>query len=176
MDRLGSTVVCQRLPALGLRRPVSGFSGRASARTRPANPGQQRQGGLPAQLMPRHVVARAADLPPGTRKLVSIAGRDIVILNIKGELFALSDKCPHKGGSLSRGKLTGLVVSREPGRYQYSRAGDVRSGRSWCDPNRLRLLNYAVSVEPGAKLVAGPYVAETFQVAVEDAYIVVETK
>jgi nitrite reductase/ring-hydroxylating ferredoxin subunit len=138
--------------------------------------------------MPRHVVARAADLPPGTRKLVTIAGRDIVVLNIKGELFALSDKCPHKGGSLSRGKLTGLVVSRQPGSYEYSRAGevlrcpwhgwefDVRSGRSWCDPNRLRLLNYAVSVEPGAKLVAGPYVAETFQVAVEDAYIVVETK
>ena len=138
--------------------------------------------------MPRHVVARAAELPPGTRKLVSIAGRDIVVLNIKGELFALSDKCPHKGGSLSRGKLTGLVVSRQPGSYEYSRAGemlrcpwhgwefDVRSGRSWCDPSRLRLINYAVSVEPGAKLVAGPYVAETFQVALEADYIVVETK
>jgi len=138
--------------------------------------------------MPRHVVARAAELPPGTRKLVSIAGRDIVVFNIKGELFALSDKCPHKGGSLSRGKLTGLVVSRQPGSYAYSRAGemlrcpwhgwefDVRSGRSWCDPSRLRLINYAVSVEPGAKLVAGPYVAETFQVVLEDDYIVVETK
>ena len=30
--------------------------------------------------------------------------------------------------------------------------------------------------KPGAKVVAGPYVAETFPVAVEDAYIVVETK
>jgi hypothetical protein len=37
-------------------------------------------------------------------------------------------------------------------------------------------MNYAVSVEPGAKVVAGPYVAETFPVAVEDAYVVVETK
>jgi nitrite reductase/ring-hydroxylating ferredoxin subunit len=138
--------------------------------------------------MPRHVVARAEELPPGSRKLVHVAGRDIVILNIKGELFALSDKCPHKGGSLARGKLTGLVVSAEPGTYQYSRAGemlrcpwhgwefDVRTGRSWCDPNRLRLMNYKVSVEPGAAVVAGPYVAETFAVAVEDAYIVVETK
>ena len=36
--------------------------------------------------------------------------------------------------------------------------------------------NYAVSVEPGAKLVEGPYVAETFPVAVEDDYVVVETK
>ena len=102
--------------------------------------------------MPRHVVAKAEDIPPGTRKLVHVAGRDIVILNVRGELFALSDKCPHKGGSLSRGKLTGLVVSDEPGTYEYSRAGeilrcpwhgwefDVRTGRSWCDPARLRLM------------------------------------
>ena len=37
-------------------------------------------------------------------------------------------------------------------------------------------MNYAVSVEPGAKVVEGPYVAETFAVRVEDDYIVVETK
>jgi nitrite reductase/ring-hydroxylating ferredoxin subunit len=138
--------------------------------------------------MPRHVVAKAAEIPPGSRKLVEIGGRAIVVLNVKGELFALSDKCPHKGGSLSRGKLTGVVTSSEPGSYDYSRPGeilrcpwhgwefDVRTGRSWCDPKRLRLMNYAVTVEPGAKLVEGPYVAETFPVAVEDDYVVVETK
>jgi 3-phenylpropionate/trans-cinnamate dioxygenase ferredoxin subunit len=34
--------------------------------------------------------------------------------------------------------------------------------------------NYPVSVEPGARLVEGPYVAETFRVSVEASYIVVE--
>jgi nitrite reductase/ring-hydroxylating ferredoxin subunit len=138
--------------------------------------------------MPRHVVARAADLPPGAHKLVKAGTRDIVVVNVKGELFALSDKCPHKGGSLSRGRLTGVVSSSAPGTYEYARPGeiircpwhgwefDVRTGRSWCDPQRMRLMNYAVTVEPGAKLVEGPYVAETFRVAVEDDYVVVETK
>jgi nitrite reductase/ring-hydroxylating ferredoxin subunit len=138
--------------------------------------------------MTRHIVAKAAELPPGSRKLVHLGTRDIVLLNIKGELFALSDKCPHKGGSLSLGKLTGVVSSTEPGTYDYSRPGeilrcpwhgwefDVRTGQSWCDPQRMRLVNYAVSVEPGAKLVEGPYVAETFAVSVEDDYVVVETK
>jgi len=138
--------------------------------------------------MHRHVVARAAEIPAGSRKLVKVGGRDIVIFNINGELFALSDTCPHKGGSLSRGKLAGAVTSSVPGTYQYSRPGeiircpwhawefDVRTGRSWCDPQRVRLMNYAVSVETGAKLVEGPYTAETFAVAVEDAYVVVETK
>jgi 3-phenylpropionate/trans-cinnamate dioxygenase ferredoxin subunit len=84
--------------------------------------------------------------------------------------------------------LTGLVESSAPGTYRYSRPGeiircpwhnwefDVRTGRSWCDPKRLRLMNYAVSVEAGATLVQGPYTAETFAVTVEGSYVVVETK
>ncbi len=51
---------------------------------------------------------------------------------------------------------------------------DIRTGRSWCDPRRLRLMQYAVKVEPGATLAEGPYVAETFKVAVEDEYVVIE--
>jgi 3-phenylpropionate/trans-cinnamate dioxygenase ferredoxin subunit len=138
--------------------------------------------------MARHVVAKSAELPPGTRRRVEIEGRQVLVLNINGELFALSDKCPHKGGSLTGGILTGLVESSEPGEYRYSRPGemlrcpwhqwefDVRTGRSWCDPRRMRLMNFNVSVESGAKLVEGPYVAETFPVTVEDDYIVVEVK
>lgn len=136
--------------------------------------------------MTRHVVARAADLPPGTRKKVSIESRDIVVLNIKGELFALSDKCPHKGASLCGGLLTGLVKSDGPGDYKYERAGeilrcpwhqwefDVRTGRSYCDPRRLRLMQFPVAVEAGASVVEGPYKAETFNVSIEDEYIVLD--
>jgi len=136
--------------------------------------------------MARHVVARVADVPPGSRKLVTVDGRGVVVFNLKGEFFALSDQCPHKGGHLSKGKLTGLVESSEPGSYRYSRQGeivrcpwhgwefDIRTGRSWCDPRRMRLMQYAVSVAPGTTLVEGPYVAETFKVAVEDEYIVID--
>jgi 3-phenylpropionate/trans-cinnamate dioxygenase ferredoxin subunit len=134
----------------------------------------------------RHVVSRAADLPPGTRKRVSIENRDILVLNIKGELFALSDKCPHKGASLCGGLLTGLVRSSTPGEYQYERAGeilrcpwhqwefDVRTGRSYCDPRRMRLMQFPVALEAGADVVEGPYVTETFNVSIEDEYIVLE--
>ena len=139
----------------------------------------------------RHVVARAADIPAGGRKLVEADGRGIVVFNVKGAFYALSNTCPHRGGSLSDGIITGLVESDGPGEYRHSRAGeivrcpwhqwefDIKTGRSWCDPRRLRLMKYNVAVEPGAKLiegglVEGPYVAETFKVAVEDDYIVIE--
>jgi nitrite reductase/ring-hydroxylating ferredoxin subunit len=136
--------------------------------------------------MARHVVAAVGEIAPGGRKLVKVAGRALVVFNLGGEFFALGDRCPHKGGSLSQGKLTGLVESSVPGEYRYSRRGeilrcpwhswefDVRTGRSWCDPERLRARNYAVSVEAGARVVEGPYVAETFPVTVENDYVVVE--
>ena len=136
--------------------------------------------------MAKHVVAVTDEIPPGGRKLVEVKGRAIVIFNVGGEYFALNNRCPHKGGSLCQGRLTGLVESVEPGSYRYSRRGeiircpwhgwefDIRTGRSRCDPQTLRARNYAVSVQPGAELMEGQYVAETFPVSVEEEYLVVE--
>ena len=134
----------------------------------------------------KHVVAAVSEIPPGGRKLVEASGRAIVVFNLGGEFFALGNKCPHRGGSLCHGSLTGLVESSEPGEYRYSRRGeiircpwhswefDIRTGKSWCDPETVRARRFGVSVEKGAALVEGPYVAETFPVMIEDDYVVVE--
>ncbi len=134
----------------------------------------------------KHVVAAVSEIPPGGRKLVTADGRAIVVFNLGGEFFALGNRCPHRGGSLCEGRQTGLVESDEPGEYRYTRRGeiircpwhawefDIRTGKSWCDPERIKARRYGVSVEPGAKLVEGPYVAETFRVSVEDQYVVVQ--
>ena len=53
--------------------------------------------------MPKHVVCAIADIPPGGRKLVEAEGKRIVVFNLAGEFFALSDRCPHQGGSLCAG-------------------------------------------------------------------------
>ncbi len=136
--------------------------------------------------MSKHVVCAVADIPPGGRKLVEADGKRIVVFNLDGAFFALSDRCPHQGGSLCAGLLSGHVESPEPGVYHYGRKGemircpwhywefDIRTGKSWFDPKRVQVRQYAASVETGAALVEGPYVAETFPVRVEDAYVVVE--
>ena len=133
----------------------------------------------------KYVVAPARDIAPGGRKLVEVRGRQLVIFNLAGEFFALADRCPHQGGPLSQGRLTGFVSSPEPGEYCYSRQGevircpwhsweyDIRTGKSWCDPRRVQVRRFAVNVESGARLVEGPHVAETFAVSVEDEYLVV---
>ena len=135
--------------------------------------------------MQRYVVAKTSDLPPGSRKLVEIGGRRIALFNTGGEYFAVLDRCPHQGGSLFHGSLIGLVQSPEPGRYCYSRKGemlrcawhgwefDIRNGQSWCNP-RTRVRTYSTAVEDGATIEKGPYVAETFQVTVADEYVLIE--
>ncbi|MEO9191154.1 MAG: Rieske (2Fe-2S) protein [Acetobacteraceae bacterium] len=136
--------------------------------------------------MSKHVVARVSDVPPGGRKLVTVRGRPIAIFNLEGEFFGLLNRCPHQGGPLCEGLLSGLIEADEPGAYRYSRAGeiircpwhgwefDIRTGQSWCDPAKVQVRNYKVEVAPGQRVVEGPYVAETVPVSVEEAYIVVD--
>jgi 3-phenylpropionate/trans-cinnamate dioxygenase ferredoxin subunit len=133
------------------------------------------------------VVAPVGEIPPGGRKLVEAGeGRRVLVFNLDGEFFALSDRCPHQGGSLCGGLVTGHVSSAGPGLYTYERRGemircpwhswefDIRTGKSWFDPRRVQVRQFPAHVETGAALVEGPYTAETFPVRVEDAYVVVE--
>jgi 3-phenylpropionate/trans-cinnamate dioxygenase ferredoxin subunit len=134
--------------------------------------------------MAKHVVATADELPPNSRKLVTVKGRAIAIFNVEGELFALTNRCPHRGGSLCDGKLTGLVESDEPGHYSYSRAGeilrcpwhgwefDIRTGKSWCAPDQVRTRSYNVAIESGEAVVEGPYELEKFPISIEQDYVV----
>jgi nitrite reductase/ring-hydroxylating ferredoxin subunit len=75
--------------------------------------------------MSKHVVATVAEIPPGQRKLVTVRGRSIAVFNLDGEFFGLFNRCPHQGGPMCEGILTGLIESDEPGHYQYSRKGEI---------------------------------------------------
>jgi 3-phenylpropionate/trans-cinnamate dioxygenase ferredoxin subunit len=134
----------------------------------------------------RQVVAKASEVAPGTAKMVTVAGREIGIFNLDGEYFALANRCPHAGGPLCGGKVVALVQSDGPGSYRLTRHQeflrcpwhgwefDIRTGQSWCDPNSVKARPFAVTVESGESLVKGPYVAETFEVTVEEDYLIIE--
>ncbi len=136
--------------------------------------------------MSKHVVATVDEIPDGGRKLVTVRGRPIAVFNLAGEYFGLFNRCPHQGGPMCEGILTGLIQSNEPGHYEYSRKGeilrcpwhgwefDVRNGQSFCDPEKINLRSYAIEVAEGERVVQGPYVAETIPVSIEERYVVVE--
>jgi len=136
--------------------------------------------------MARHVAASVADLPPGSRLLVEIAGRPVALFNVDGEIFAILNRCPHAGGSLVHGYLTGRLTSPCPGDYDYSAMRelircpwhawefDLRTGQSWCEPERVKPRRYVVSVAEAADLAEDRLVAETYPVSLEGTYILVE--
>ena len=111
---------------------------------------------------------------------MTLEGRSIGVFNVGGAFFALRNVCPHQGGPLCQGVLSGFVVPGAPGEYQYLRRGeilrcpwhgwefDIRTGQSYFDPDRTRVRAYPV------ELVPGPYVAETYPVTVEGDVVVVE--
>jgi 3-phenylpropionate/trans-cinnamate dioxygenase ferredoxin subunit len=133
----------------------------------------------------RYVVAKASEVAPGSSRQVSVAGRDVALFNVKGEFFAIANRCPHEGASLCKGQMVGLAESDGPGHYRMVRQGemvrcpwhgwefDVRTGRSYCDPARTRVKSFDVHVEKG-EAIEGPYRAETFKVIREEDYVILE--
>lgn len=145
----------------------------------------------------RHVVAAVDEIPDGERKIVQVGPRSIGVFNVGGEYFALRNRCPHQGGPLCEGALWAPVEATLPGEFRTGSRREIltcpyhgwefhlRTGQSWCDPERMRIRTYDVAVEPGERLVGeaespvpgrvrGPYVAERFPVAADGRYLVVE--
>jgi 3-phenylpropionate/trans-cinnamate dioxygenase ferredoxin subunit len=87
---------------------------------------------------------------------------------------------------LCEGPLIGLAQSSDPGEIEYTKLGeiircpwhgwefDVRTGQSYCEPERIQVRSYPVEVAEGQRVVQGPYVAETVPVTVEEQYVVVD--
>lgn len=55
-------------------------------------------------------VASAPDIAPGHMLRVSIRGRWILVANVGGQFFAISDTCSHEDASLFKGALQGHCV------------------------------------------------------------------
>lgn len=136
--------------------------------------------------MTRHVVAKVPEIPVGTHKLVVVEGRQIGVFNVNGEFFALLNRCPHGGAELCKGAIVSLVKAGGVGEYALGRSGEflrcpwhgwefeIRSGQSYCEPGRFKARKYDVEIERGTDLVKGPYVAERYDVDIEDDYVVLD--
>jgi nitrite reductase (NADH) small subunit len=94
-------------------------------------------------------VADVADLPAGSMKLVTVDGRDLVVVNHDGQFYALDNRCPHLGGPLGRGRIEGRVVVCPWHGWRW----DVKSGRAVWPEGQWRVFRYPVVVEDGQVFV-----------------------
>lgn len=75
-------------------------------------------------------VACVSDVAPGQGKEV-LAGEQVVALyNVDGRFFALDGVCPHAGGPLAEGAISGTVVTCPWHGWQF----DVTNGKNCLNP------------------------------------------
>ncbi|MGK6316689.1 Rieske (2Fe-2S) protein [Neorhizobium sp. DT-125] len=134
----------------------------------------------------KYLICPKVDLPVGERRIVTIKGREIGVFNVKGNFYGMLNRCPHEGAALCKGLIGSLVTSQEPGSFMMHREGeilrcpwhgwefDIRTGQSYCDPASVFVKQFDIHCAPGAKVVEGPFVAETFTVSSEGEYLYVE--
>lgn len=106
----------------------------------------------------RFEVCPVDDLPPGSRTIVDVAGREIGVFNVDGELYAIHNVCPHQLAPLCQGQLVGEMTAPAVGEYELTREGeiiqcpwhcwrfDLATGESVFNPH-LRTGSYHVTVE-----------------------------
>lgn len=116
----------------------------------------------------RRVLAKTADVGPGTNMEVTVDGRSYALVNDQGRLHLMRNVCPHHGAPLCFGKVQGYMLPSEPHTYEYS--GDdedhrvlvcpwhgykfrLADGRNVTNPDRMRVRSYEVLVE-GDDIVA----------------------
>ncbi len=75
-------------------------------------------------------VGRASDLAPGRMRWVAVDRERVLLANVAGVFYALSDACGHQRAPLSRGRLEGAVVECP---LHFARF-DVRTGRLLSGP------------------------------------------
>src|SRR5262245_19375997 len=61
-------------------------------------------------LMAKYIVARREEIPPGGRKIVRVAGREVGVFNIEGAFYALKNVCPHQGARVCLGRIVGTAL------------------------------------------------------------------
>ncbi|MDE2638329.1 MAG: Rieske (2Fe-2S) protein [Chloroflexota bacterium] len=134
--------------------------------------------------MGKYVVGKVSELPPSSRRIVRVNGREIGVFNVKGKYYALRNVCPHQSAPLCLGELTGLAVSDEPGEIEWTREGEILrcpwhgwefdiSNGSTIFQSKARVKTYEVQVEKAAlaRLIEG---VETYPVTVEDEVVILE--
>lgn len=115
--------------------------------------------------MGRHVICGLEELGPGEIRPAKVAGRSIAVACLTdGTYRAIADTCPHEAASLSAGRIERMWVSERVGEHRsgerhvlvcpwHNFEFDAETGRSLCEPARLRVKTYEAILEGGEIVV-----------------------
>jgi nitrite reductase/ring-hydroxylating ferredoxin subunit len=91
------------------------------------------------------------DLPPGQGMVVETGGHVLALFNVEGTVHAIDNGCPHRGGPLGEGDVTGTVVSCPWHAWRW----DVTTGANVNNPV-VRVACFPVTIDAGQVFVDLP--------------------
>ena len=65
-------------------------------------------------------VAKTSEVPNFGKKIVSVAGREILLVNVKGTIFAVENECPHQGSPMAAAIVRDGYISCPRHGYRFS--------------------------------------------------------
>jgi chlorite dismutase/nitrite reductase/ring-hydroxylating ferredoxin subunit len=95
-------------------------------------------------------VARVADLPEGSSRVVHVAGEQVALFNAGGRIYAIDNRCSHANGPLSEGRLEGATVTCPYHDSQF----DLATGKPLRSPAQRAVATYEVKIDDGNILLA----------------------
>jgi nitrite reductase/ring-hydroxylating ferredoxin subunit len=93
-------------------------------------------------------IASVEQCPPGQTCELVADGRIIALFNVDGEFRALDGMCPHQGGPLGKGQLSGCIVTCPWHGWQF----DVKTGQHQSNASLVHTA-FTVKVEGDSVLV-----------------------
>jgi 3-phenylpropionate/trans-cinnamate dioxygenase ferredoxin subunit len=110
-----------------------------------------------------YTICPLAELPPGSTRIVEVAGREIGLFNVNGQVYAVRNSCPHRAAPLCLGRLSGTTLPSEPYQYLYGHDGLVL---------RCPWHGWEFDLASGEPLVGHGLRATTYPVVIVDDQIV----
>jgi 3-phenylpropionate/trans-cinnamate dioxygenase ferredoxin component len=98
-------------------------------------------------LSPLIDICPVDELPPGSTKIVSWEDLEIGVVNCRGELYAMEDRCSHDDGDLMEGEVDCDERTVECPRH--GSLFDLRTGKPLTLPAYAPVDTFPVSVEDG---------------------------
>ncbi len=84
-----------------------------------------------------------AEVPTGACRLADVDGRRVVLARVGEHVYACAETCPHRGGPLGEGKLTGARLTCPWHGWMF----DVRTGACLLPARGTAVATYPVRVE-----------------------------
>jgi len=108
-------------------------------------------------------VAKVEELKSGTMKKVFAEGHEILLARVGDKYYATDNRCPHKKGDLSQGKLEGTIITCPVHGSQF----DISNGQV------VRWLKGGLMAKLGSALKMSKPIT-VYNVKVEDGKVLVE--